>query len=303
VQKGAAGEGMMTNAAQPQIIQPQMTIDAEVRSPGMTAQVVRFNMTEPADNILREKEAYWLDLSLTPRPSTARACYSDHWNPHRFERIGKLFLVPPGETLHARSDRGSSQTSIICHLSPEALRNWLDGDFEWNDRGLEASLNIQNDNVRSLLLRLAQEARYPGIASDVLVELIASQLAIELGRYFVRLNDIPVSGGLAPWRLRLIDECLREMSSTPTLAELASLCKLSVRQLTRGFRTSRGCSIGDYLASHRVNHAKALLGSGQSVKEVAYALGFSSPSSFCFAFRSATGVTPREFLRRTARLQ
>lgn len=283
--------------------EPQMTIDAEVQATGMTAQVVRFRMEGPADNILRDNETYWLDLSLTPRPSNARACYSDHWNPHRFERIGKLFLVPPGETLHARSDGGLSQTSIVCHLRPEALCSWLDGDFEWSDRGLEASLNIQDENVRSLLLRLAHETRYPGFASEMLVELIASQLAIELGRYFVRLNDIPVSGGLAPWRLRLIDEFLREARATPTLSELAALCKLSVRQLTRGFRTSRGCSIGDYVANNRISHAKGLLASGQSVKEVAYALGFSSPSSFCFAFRRATGVTPREFLRRTANLQ
>jgi len=284
-------------------LQPQMTVDAEVHTAGMTAQVVRFDMTEPADNILRDESSYWLDLSLTPRPENARACYSKHWNPHRFERLGKLFLVPPGETLHARSDRGSSQTSVICHLSPESLCKWLDHEIEWSDRGLEATLNIQNDNVRGLLVRLAQEARYPGIASAVMLELIASQLAIELGRYFVSVNDIPVSGGLAPWRLRLIDEALREMRVTPSLAELAELCKLSVRQLTRGFRTSRGCSIGDYLANHRISQAKALITSGQSVKSVAYALGFSSPSSFCFAFRRATGVTPREFLRRSARLQ
>jgi len=284
-------------------VKPQMMIDAEVHTPGMTAQVVRFKMPQPADNVMQEDAFYRLDLSLTPRPSNARACYSDHWNPHRFERIGKLFLVPPGERLHARSDSGSSQTSILCRFSPDAMNNWLDADLQWNDRGLEASLNIQNDNVRSLLLRLAQEIRYPGLASDVMSELIASQLAIELGRYFAHANDIPVSGGLAPWRLRLIDECLREVGATPTLSELAAHCKISVRQLTRGFRTSRGCSIGDYLTSHRNNNAKALLGSGQSVKEVAYALGFSSPSSFCFAFRRATGVTPREFLRRTARLQ
>ncbi len=298
-------EPLVTPSAGPLVtpsVEPLVTIDAEAHAPGMTAQVIRFQMNGPADNILREEDAYWLDLSLTPRPGNARACYSDHWNPHRFERIGKLFLVPPGETLHARSDGGSSQTSIVCHLRPEALRTWLDGDFEWSDRGLEASLNIQDDNVRSLLLRLAQETRYPGFASEMLVELIASQLAIELGRYFVRMNDIPISGGLAPWRLRLIDECLREVRATPTLSELAGLCKLSVRQLTRGFRTSRGCSIGDYVASNRINHAKGLLASGQSVKEVAYALGFSSPSSFCFAFRRATGVTPREFLRRTAHL-
>jgi AraC family transcriptional regulator len=68
-----------------------------------------------------------------------------------------------------------------------------------------------------------------------------------------------------------------------------------VRQLTRGFRASRGCSIGDYIASRRLDHAKQLLATGQSVKAIAYSLGFASPSSFCFAFRRATGQTPREF--------
>jgi AraC family transcriptional regulator len=178
------------------------------------------------------------------------------------------------------------------------MRSWFDGDLQWTDRGLEASLDIQDSSIRGLLLRLAHETRYPGFASETLVELIAAQLAIELGRYCMNVNDIPVSGGLAPWRLRLIDECLREVRATPSLAELAALCKLSVRQLTRGFRTSRGCSIGDYVANRSIDHAKNLLATDQSVKSIAYALGFASPSSFCFAFRRATGVTPREFRQR-----
>ena len=278
-----------------------MTIDAEVHAPGATAQLVRFKMTGPADNVKSKSDDYWLDLCLTPRPRNARACYRNRWNPHRFERIGKVFLVPPGETMQARSDGNSSQMSILCHLRPEAMRAWFDGDLQWTDRGLEASLDIQDANVRGLLLRLAQETRYPGFASATLVELIAAQLAIELGRYCSRVNETPVSGGLAPWRLRMIDECLREVQAAPTLTELAELCKLSVRQLTRGFRASRGCSIGDYVANNRIDHAKNLLASDQSVKSIAYSLGFSSPSSFCFAFRRATGVTPREFRQRAPR--
>ncbi len=280
---------------------PLMQVDAEVRAQGMTAQLVRFLMKGAVDNILREQQSYWLDLSLTPRPQNARACYRNHWSPHRFERLGKMFLVPPGEKLQARMDASeATQISIVCHLRPEVLNGWLGDDFEWTDRGLEASLDIQNDNVRGLLLRLVQETRYPGMASEVMVELIMSQLVIELGRYFTHIREIPISGGLAPWRLRLIDDYLRDTQCSPTLAELAAVCKLSVRQLTRGFRASRGCSIGDYLANHRISQAKNLLATEQSVKEVAYALGFSSPSSFCFAFRRATGVTPREFRRRAA---
>jgi AraC family transcriptional regulator len=76
---------------------------------------------------------------------------------------------------------------------------------------------------------------------------------------------------------------------------------LSVRQLTRGFRASRGRSIGDYVAQSRIDHAKRLLATKQSVKAISYSLGFASPSSFSFAFRRATGETPREFRQRAQR--
>jgi AraC family transcriptional regulator len=137
--------------------------------------------------------------------------------------------------------------------------------------------------------------RHPGFASEMFVELIAAQLAIELERYFARFDEIPKTGALAQWRLMVIDERLNDAQEIPTLSELAALCKLSVRQLTRGFRASRGCSIGDHVANSRIERAKRLLASTQSIKTIAYSLGFTSSSGFCFAFRRATGLTPGEF--------
>jgi AraC family transcriptional regulator len=278
-----------------------MTIEAEIRVPFATAQLARFHVTEPADRILHQEGMYWLDLCLTPRPPNTRACYRDRWSPHRFERIGNLFLVPPGQTMQARTDGGSPQNSILCRLQPEAVLQWFDGDLEWTDRGLEASLDIPNVHVRSLLLRLVEEMRNPGFASHVLLELVSAQLAIELARYCASVKEGSAAGGLAPWRLRLIEERLKELREAPTLAELATLCNLSVRQLTRGFRASRGRSIGDFVAQSRIEHAKRLLATDQSVKAIAYSLGFTSPSSFSFAFRRATGETPREFRLRALR--
>lgn len=278
-----------------------MTIDAEMRVPVATAQLVRFHMTAPADNIMRQQDTYWLDLCLTPRPRNARACYRDRWGPHRFERLGNVFLRPPGQTMQAKSDGGSTQASILCLLSPEPLRQWFEGDLEWTDRRLAAGLDIPDANIRGLLLRLAEELRHPGFASQVLVELISAQVAIELARYCAAVKDGPSSGGLAPWRLRLIEERLKEIRESPTLSELAGLCNLSVRQLTRAFRASRGRSIGDYVAHCRLDNAKRLLATDESVKAIAYSLGFASPSSFSFAFRRATGKTPREFRQRVLR--
>lgn len=276
-----------------------MTVDAELRAPVATAQLVSFNLSDPADGTLREEDAYLFNLCLSPRPENARACYKDHWGPHRFERLGSVFMVPPRETMQARSD-GGRQTSIIYRLQPKAAHERLDR-LRWTGPRLEASLDIHDANIRHLLLRLAQEMQNPGFASQALAELVASQMAIGLERFCQSITASTSRGGLAPWRLRLIDERLNEVHQPPTLAGLAALCKLSVRQLTRSFRESRGCSIGDYLANSQLDHAMRMLVAEQSVKSIAYSLGFGSPSSFCFAFRRATGQSPRQFQQRVLR--
>jgi AraC family transcriptional regulator len=274
-----------------------MTIEAELRLPVATVQIVHFHLIEPVERALREEHAYRLDLCLTPRLVNARARYSDRWAPHRFERIGKVFLLPPGEMMQARSECGR-QASIVCHLRSDPVNAWIGSDLQWTDRRLAATLDIPDATIRSLLLRLVEEMRHPGFAGDVLVELIVAQMAIELGRYCTAINDGSRSGVLAPWRLRLIDERLKEVPEMPSLAELAKLCGLSVRQLTRGFRASRGRSIGEHLAQSRLDNAMRQLATDQSVKAIAYSLGFASPSSFSYAFHRAVGETPRQYRRR-----
>jgi AraC family transcriptional regulator len=278
-----------------------MTVEAELRVPAATLQLVHFRFVEPIAGALHEDENYRLDLCLTPRPLNARACYSQRWSPQRFEPLGPVWLLPPGQMLQACSDGGRRQRSLVCHIRPEQMRGWLERGLEWTDSRLTAILDIPDANIHGLLLRLAAEVRHPGFASEMLVELICAQIAIELSRYCAAVGDGPRPGGLAPWRLRLIDERLREVQSVPSLAELAGLCQISVRQLTRGFRVSRGCSIGDHVANSRLEHAKQLLSSEQSVKAIAYSLGFASPSNFSYAFRRSLGETPRQFRQRVLR--
>ncbi len=269
-----------------------MTVDAELSVPTATVQVVRFDIANPGENSVC-RDFYWLDLAVTPR-NNARACFKNHWAPHRFEPLGRVFMAPPDEIMRVRGDSGS-QVSILCLLQRDMFQRWLGHDFEWTGRRLEATLSVPSEEVQNLLLRLGQEARNPGFASHAYSEAMAVQIAIELNRYYLSLDKECASGGLAGWRLRMIDERLREVRSPPTLSELASLCGLSIRQLTRGFRASRECSIGDYIARTRIDNAKRLLASGESVKAIAYSMGFGSPSGFCYAFRRATGHTPRQY--------
>jgi AraC family transcriptional regulator len=270
-------------------------VESEIRVPIATAQLIQLHLHTPSESPMIDRDAYWLDMCLAPRPRNSRLCYRDRWARQRFEHIGQILLVPPHEAVDYRTEGGPSQASVLCHIQPEPLHKWFGGAPHWSNRKIEAGLDIRSANTRFLLLRLAEEMRHPSFASTALVELIAAQLTIELGLYFGAVGERPRPGALAPWCLRLIDERLQDNPEVPALDELAQLCGLSPRQLTRRFRASRGCSIGEHIANSRISHAKRLLGDGQSVKSIAYTLGFASASSFCFAFRRATGLSPGTF--------
>ena len=278
-----------------------LTVEAGFRCSAATFELGRFHLPVPIDGLLEIGEGYHLDMCLTKRPQNARARYVNRWGPNRFERIGSLFLVRDAEPVHARSDPGEG-IMLGCQLRPEAIGEWFDGDLTWTDHRLEAGFDIESATMKGLFQRIAAELRNPGFAHDVLMEAIVTQVAVELQRYCTALGTRK-GEGLAPWRLRTIDERLNDQLEQPTLSELAQLCQMSVRQLTRAFRASRGCSIAEYVAAKRLEHAKRMIASGDTIKAVASILGFSSSSSFTFSFRSATSLTPGEFRESVAGLK
>ena len=279
---------------------PSLSVDAEWQGADLSAHLVRFDIPAPTDSLLTAEPVYQINMCLTPRPLNARACYRRRWGPNRFERLGDIFMVPPGEQLQFRGDSGR-QLSIVCRMAPEAIEAIVGHAPEWSDSQIAATLDIANAQIRALLYRLTEEVRYPGFASEAMFTHLGGELAIELARLYLEREERPVAGGLAGWRLRLIDERLSADAAAPSLGELAALCSVSVRQLTRGFKVSRGSSIGDYVEARRMERAKRLLVAGESVKTVAFAMGFSSPSSFTYAFRRAVGTSPSQFRHRQSR--
>ena len=219
-----------------------ITVEAEVRGSVLAAQLVGFHIPAPTTSVLRDDASYQINLCLTPRPLYTRASYHAHWGPHRYEPLGEIFMVPPGEALHVRTGVGE-QGALTCQLKTEALYEILGEELEWTAERLAAALDIPNARIRSLLFRLIEEVRHPGFASAQMIEFLGGELAVELGRFFLEVVERSIVGGLASWRLRLIDERLNNDLTAPSLKELADHCAISVRQLTRGFRASRGCSI------------------------------------------------------------
>jgi AraC family transcriptional regulator len=271
-------------------------VEAEVPLEIGRVEIVRKFFDGPID-ISGSSRMHHLELTLLPNSSSSRFCFPDRWGPDRFEPNGELFLLPAQLMVRAKSDC-RQQISIVCWFDPGAVAAWLGSDLEWTESRLQGSLDIVNSSIRSLLFRIGEEIRNPGFASETLIELMAGQVTIELSRHLAQLDQVKRKAGLPPWCLKRIDERLADGGSAPALFELAALCNLSVRHLTRAFRASRGRSIGSYIAENRINHAKQLLALGLRVKSVAHSTGFTAASNFAAAFLRATGESPRQYRRR-----
>ncbi|MEH2273823.1 MAG: AraC family transcriptional regulator [Nostoc sp.] len=87
---------------------------------------------------------------------------------------------------------------------------------------------------------------------------------------------------------------LKHLDNPPSLIQLAQQVGLNDRKLKEGFRSVFGTTVFGYLHNYRLEVAQNLLMQGQmNVTEVAYQVGYASPTSFYNAFRKKFGVSPK----------
>ena len=86
------------------------------------------------------------------------------------------------------------------------------------------------------------------------------------------------------------------MAESLTVDQLSDMIYVSKSYLSRLFKLHTGMTLIEYQRLIRINSAKTLLvSSDTSVEDISYIIGYNSPKYFCRAFRSCTGMSPREF--------
>ena len=80
-----------------------------------------------------------------------------------------------------------------------------------------------------------------------------------------------------------------------SLQELADAAGLSMRQFTRAFRQATGQSPYQYVLQRRVQEAKALIGNGVPLADVAIQCGFTDQSQLTRMFLKYAGTTPGRY--------
>lgn len=89
------------------------------------------------------------------------------------------------------------------------------------------------------------------------------------------------------------------LSSPPTIAELAKQIGLNEFKLKMGFKQLYNNTIFGYSFDARMEKARIMLQSNKyQVKEIAYTIGYNNPSHFIAAFKKKFGVTPNRYLEK-----
>jgi len=112
------------------------------------------------------------------------------------------------------------------------------------------------------------------------------------------INGEPIAHRRAgvDWLRPALDRLRCDPAHPATLEEAAQLCHLSPAYFSRQFKRTLGMAYGDYVRTHRLHlAARRLLTSDVTVAELAYDLGFSTPSHFTALFGRRFGVTPRAY--------
>jgi AraC family transcriptional regulator len=277
-----------------------LTIEGEIQARNVTVQVRNFGQL--SDRL--EQTIAWPDYTLNR--SLGPVSYSANTGSSRFVGFGEVFFVPARIPVKYRGV-GGPYRHVICRLDGGAFEALTDFQERWNDNLREACRDIRTPQINAALLRLARETLAPSFASDLLVDSLANVITVDLARYFRdEAGEAPkAKGGLAPWQMRRIEEHVEESPDTSlSIGLLAEICGISGGHLMRAFKQTTGETVHAYVERIRLTKAQRLLcETDLPLKAIAAELGFSTPSSFSFAFRRATGGTPasfREQLRRAA---
>jgi AraC-like DNA-binding protein len=135
---------------------------------------------------------------------------------------------------------------------------------------------------------------------DSVVHNLLKQRALLRDKYFVDtrlLSKSSESGFEAKFLVKFEEVVLKHITDPEfTVVTLGNELNLSRSQLFRKFRTITGNSPSDFIRIMRLKKAaEIILNQNIGVNEVAYEVGFSSPSHFISCFKKYYGKTPGEF--------
>jgi AraC-like DNA-binding protein len=118
-----------------------------------------------------------------------------------------------------------------------------------------------------------------------------------------RVPAVPLSAPMPrDYRLRrACDQIVADPSDQRDLDDFAKIAGMGRRTFTRTFRDETGMAFAMWRQQIRLMAAISMLNEGHSITNIAYEVGYESPSSFTAMFHRVLGVAPSHYTRSNAR--
>ncbi len=212
---------------------------------------------------------------------------------------GSMVLFGPDEYTGCMMSETAFQA---IHISID--KEFADRILDTNQFSFRRLVNVPDPFIhniaikfRDLLINTHSEERIYG-------ESLVVALIIHLSHEYPAANrgQFVPKGKLRAHQLKEVIDFTRScMHYNVGLEELASLVNLSPYHFGRLFKQTVGFSPYQFVLLQKIEYAKRLMRQKSGpIGEIAYQLNFSDQAHFSNAFRKATGISPREFMRRAS---
>ncbi len=192
---------------------------------------------------------------------------------------------------HALSSYFGSTGIEVWHDTIESLGDQLRSEYYL---GLNTPPEIANIFLQMFRCRLPVKSRTLFYESKVM-EVFSLIISNEVVKH-ERCDVV----ALSPYELQKIKDIpqmlLKQPFELPNLLSLAEKLVINPKKLTKGFKLVYGDTIFSYHRKLALSRAASmLLNTDNTINEIAYDSGYSSPSNFCAAFKKQYGVTPLKY--------
>lgn len=205
---------------------------------------------------------------------------------------GEVLLIEPG-VIHTFRSRESALTGRITgmHLELIAEGSWAAGDYRLAQAPERITRVHNNDYLQERFQRLA--TIYAGYEPyrEFLMRTVAQEIVLLLMSEWRHATSAQIS----PRMQEMIKFIRAHLQEALTRQELATEFSLSPEHINLLFRRELGMTPSAVINRERIMLAYRLIHEqGYSVKEAAFAVGFSDPFYFSRVFKEIIGVPPSQ---------
>lgn len=219
---------------------------------------------------------------------------------------GESVLVSPGETMvidFPEADETPSQC-ISLSLNPEFIESSLnhlnyhlpkvDETSRWNIE-LDEYFLFNNQSLASATNNIMRIAMDDNSQKDIMADFALKELLIRLmqtqARSMVEKNIVKNKSRIG----FVVDYIKKNLHQKLSIDSIAKMAYVSKSNFFKMFKDELGTSPNEFILQERINRAKELLASQNSIKETAYQTGFSDANYFTRVFKQLVGVTPKSY--------